>query len=71
MIAFEVCVADDSCAEPDTVVLCKHRQRSICVAYNRMLDDIAHDQAIEALVLIREDTEVLDGALFARRLPRI
>jgi GT2 family glycosyltransferase len=78
MIAFGVCVADEAkfrrCAvpgvalacEPDSVVAETSTATSILEAYNEILDALAPREDLEALVLLHEDTEILDPGFCAR-----
>ncbi len=72
MIAFAACVADAekfrtiaapglrTAAEADSVVVEAQTTTSIFEAYNEILEAVADRDDLEALVLLHEDTEILD-----------
>lgn len=72
VIAFAACVADAdkfrtiatpglrTAAEPDSAVLEASTTSSIFEAYNEILDAVRDRDDLEALVLLHEDTEILD-----------
>jgi hypothetical protein len=75
MIAFGVAIADPESyeryaavgigrsAEPDAAVLVRTGFDSIQEPYNSILEEAAELDGLEALVLLHEDTEILDAAL--------
>lgn len=78
MIAFASCVGTPEtflhravpglrrAAEPDSPVAQVSTRTSILEAYNEVLDHFARAADLEALVLLHEDTEILDSGLCAR-----
>lgn len=56
-------------AEPDSVVLTRHDRHSIQEPYNELLDEVASYKALEALVLLHQDLELLDDSLLRRARP--
>jgi SAM-dependent methyltransferase len=72
MIAFAACVADEEkygriaipglrlAAEPDSLIIQARHEESIFAAYNEVLDAVRDRDDLEALVLLHEDTEILD-----------
>jgi GT2 family glycosyltransferase len=78
MIAFGVAVADEQAferwaargiarvSEPDSVVLTRVGASSIQAAYNSILDEAARCQDLEAVVLLHEDTEIVDDRFLVK-----
>lgn len=78
MIAFAACVADAdkfrdiaapglrTATEPDSVIVEAETDRSIFEAYNEILDAVRDREDLEALVLLHEDTEILDPGFCAK-----
>ena len=78
MIAFAACVASPDkfrrfalpgiklVAEPDSVVAEAATDRSIFAAYNEVLDAVGGRDDLEALLLLHEDTEIVDSDLPAK-----
>jgi hypothetical protein len=73
MIAFAVCIGSEekfrryaapglrAAAEPDSVIAEVTGADSIFTAYNEVLDALADSDDLEALVLLHEDTEIVDS----------
>jgi hypothetical protein len=73
MIAFAVCVGSQekflryaapglrAAAEPDSLVAEVTTDSSIFTAYNEVLDALAGEESLEALVLLHEDAEIVDS----------
>jgi GT2 family glycosyltransferase len=57
--------------EPDSVVAEFTDARSMCSAYNEILDAFAERDDLEALVLLHEDTEILDAEFCAKVRARL
>ena len=82
MIAFACCVGSEekfrrfaapglrAAAEPDSLIAETTTTTSIFEAYNEVLDALAGDESLEALVLLHEDTEIVDPA-FCAKLRRV
>lgn len=78
MIAFAACVADAekfrtiaapglrTAAEPDSAIVEAETSTSIFEAYNEILDAVRDREDLEALVLLHEDTEILDPGFCAK-----
>ncbi len=78
MIVFAACVADAekfrtiaapglrTATEPDSVVVEATTTTSIFEAYNEVLEAVADREDLEALVLLHEDTEILDPGFCAK-----
>lgn len=78
VIAFAACVADAekfqtiatpglrTAAEPDSAIVQAETATSIFEAYNEILDAVADRDDLEALVLLHEDTEILDPGFCAK-----
>lgn len=78
VIAFAACVADAdkfqtiaapglrTAAEPDSAIVEAETTTSIFEAYNEILDAVAGRDDLEALVLLHEDTEILDPGFCAK-----
>jgi 2-polyprenyl-3-methyl-5-hydroxy-6-metoxy-1,4-benzoquinol methylase len=78
VIAFAACVADEEkyarCAVPglslvaedDSLVMQAGDEASIFTAYNEVLDAVREREDLEALVLLHEDTEILDPEFCAK-----
>lgn len=78
VIAFAACVADPekfrtiatpglrTAAEPDSPIIEASTTSSIFEAYNEILDAVADRDDLEALVLLHEDTEILDPGFCAK-----
>lgn len=83
MIAFATCVASEAkyrrcavpglrlAAEPDSLVVETSTDTSILAAYNEVLDALAPYAELEALVLLHEDTEIVDPGFCARLRARM
>lgn len=81
MIAFGVAISDEAkyerlalpgirrAAEPDSPILTRTGS-SIQRAYNEMMDEVAGEEGLEALVLLHQDLELTDDSL-AGRLRRL
>ena len=81
MIAFACCIGSDekyrrfaapglkAVAEPDSLIAETTTTSSIFAAYNEVLDALAAEESLEALVLLHEDTEIVDPA-FCSKLRR-
>lgn len=73
MIAFAVCIGSEekfrryaapgvrAAAEPDSLVAEVTTDTSIFAAYNEVLEALAGEDELEALVLLHEDTEIVDS----------
>ena len=82
MIAFAACIGSEekyrrfaapglrAVAEPDSLIAEATTSTSIFEAYNEVLDALAGDESLEALVLLHEDTEIVDTE-FCAKLRRI
>ena len=82
MIAFAACIGSEekytrfaapglrAVAEPDSLIAEATTSTSIFEAYNEVLDALAGDESLEALVLLHEDTEIVD-AEFCAKLRRL
>ncbi len=78
MIAFAVAVTSDAlfarhaqpgidrARERDSLLLTRHGDDSIQRAYNEMLDEAASHGNLEAVVLLHQDTEIVDDSLTTR-----
>jgi GT2 family glycosyltransferase len=78
MIAFGTAIANhdlyeryarpgiESCAESDSVVITRTGFDSIQVPYNSILEEASRLDGLEALVLLHEDTEIVDPSLAAK-----
>jgi hypothetical protein len=78
VIAFSACVGSQdkyrryavpgirAVAEPDSVVAEVTTDTSIFTAYNEVLDALSGRDDLEALVLLHEDTEIVDGEFCAK-----
>ena len=83
MIAFAACVGSEEkfrryalpgvqlAAEHDSVVAEATTDRSIFTAYNEVLDAVGGRPDLEALVLLHEDTEIVDRELCAKLRRRL
>ena len=83
MIAFAACVGSEETfrrcalpgiqlvAEPDSVVAEATTDHSIFSAYNEVLDALSDRGDLEALVLLHEDTEIVDRELCAKLRRRL
>ena len=83
MIAFAACVGSADkfrhyalpgirlAAEPDSLVAEAATDRSIFAAYNEVLDAVGGRDDLEALVLLHEDTEIVDPGLGAKLRHRL
>src|SRR2546425_6911326 len=78
MIAFATCVGSEEklhryaspglrlACEPDSIVAEATADGSIFTAYNEVLDAFAAREDLEALVLLHEDTEIVDSGFCAK-----
>ena len=78
MIAFATCIGSEEklrryaspglrrACEPDSIVAEATADGSIFTAYNEVLDAFAAREDLEALVLLHEDTEIVDSAFCAK-----
>lgn len=83
MIAFATCVGSEQtyrsralaglrlAAEPDSLVAETSTDRSIFAAYNEVLDALAERDDLEALVLLHDDTEIVDPDFCAKVRARL
>jgi hypothetical protein len=83
MIAFAVCVGSEEkyrryaapgirlACEPDSIVAEVTTTESIFSAYNEVLEALAPRQDLEALVLLHEDTEIVDTAFCEKLRARL
>lgn len=53
-------------AEPDSLILAPSGHGAIQTAYNRVLDEVADYDDLEALVLLHEDVEIIDPAFVSK-----
>ncbi|MGW4821768.1 methyltransferase domain-containing protein [Streptomyces sp. NPDC004227] len=83
MICFGVCVGSaekfqrfalpglQRICEPDSVVIERSSETSIFEAYNKVLDDARGRKDLEALVLLHEDTEIVDDGFVKKIRARL